>query len=339
MQYCNQLKENVHVMSTETNKTLMQQQLEELIKVGVGGKYKDTDNYVEEITNELDHEEEMLRGGTKRYNDSITDAKSKRQESNTLYGIVFQQKYIVRLSEMINEDVKAMQSGTAGNYQTALKLICQCLPTNAFDNGNFIDTNPSVWDSCSLIVLKNAIDGISDETTLNKLSIQIGTGLMQEARIIKFKYDNPKEYTNVKKRLTGKNVAQSRNKYQYKQKVWTYCMNKHQLEFDDWQKEGRLHLGVKMISYLEKLGLVRHQNRKLNKTKTITYVEATPKIIEEIKNFNIKNEALFPKYLPMIMPPRDWENPFVGGYYGRKFNETNNAKEIANALQFNKTNK
>ena len=68
-------------------------------------------------------------------------------------------------------------------------------------------------------------------------------------------------------------------------------------------------------------------------------MEATPKTIEEIKNFNIKNEALFPKYLPMKMPPRDWTSPFVGGYYGRKFNDTNNAEEIANALQSNKSNK
>ena len=325
-------------MSTET-KTLLQLQLEELIKVGVGGKFKDKNNYVDLVTKELEFEEGMLRGGIKRYNDSITDAKAKRQESTTLYGIVFQQKYIATLSELINEDVKLMTSGTAGNYQTALKLICQCLPPTAFDGTRFIETNSKVWDSCSLIILKNTIDGISDETTLNKLSIQIGTGLMQEARITKFKFDNKKEYNQVQKRLQGKNIPQTANRYQYKQKVWTYCMNKHKLAFDDWGKEGRLHLGVKMISYLEKLGLVRHQNRKLNKTKTITYVEATPKIIEEIKNFNIRNEALFPKYLPMMMPPRDWENPFTGGYYGKKFNETNNPTEIANALQHDKTNK
>ena len=328
-------------MSTQenTSKTLLQQQLEELVKVGVGGKFKDTNNYVELITKELEFEEGMLRGGIKRYNDSIVDAQQKRQESTTLYGIVFQQKYITTLSEMINEDVKQMTTGKAGNYQTALKLICQCLPPTAFENGVFIEDRPHIWDSCSLIILKNTIDGISDETTLNKLSIQIGTGLMHEARITKFKFDNKPEYQKVSKRLAGKNIPQNANRYQYKQKVWTYCMNKHNLAFDDWGKEGRLHLGVKMVSYLEKLGLVRHQNRKLNKTKTVTYVEATPKIIEEIKNFNIRNEALFPKYLPMLMPPRDWENPFTGGYYGRKFNSTNNPKEIANALQFSKTNK
>lgn len=328
-------------MSTqiEQPKSLMQQQLDELLKVGVGGKFKDKDNYVALVTKELEFEEAMLRGGVDRYNKSVNDAKAKHQESTTLYGLVYQQKYINELSTLINDDVKGMTKGEAGNHQTALKLICQCLPPTAFDNGVFLDNRSSVWDTCSLIALKNTIDGISDETTMNKLAIQIGTGLMHEARITKFKFDHKEQYNNVAKRLSGKNIPQNANRYQYKQKVWTYCMNKHGLAFDDWGKEGRLHLGVKIISYLEKLGLIRHQHRKLNKTKTVIYVEATPKVIEEIKNFNIKNEALFPKYLPMKMPPRDWSSPFVGGYYGRKFNQTNNPEEIARALQSNQSDK
>jgi len=327
-------------MSTQTEtKSLMQIQLEELIKVGVGGKFKDNNDYVEQVTKELEFEEAMLRGGMNRYNKTVTEAQTKHQESTTIYGIVQQQKYIPQLSEMINNDVKAMNKGEAGNYQTALKLLCQCLPPTAFKDGQFIDDRTTVWDVCSLISLKNAIDGISSETTMNKLAINIGTGLMHEARITKFKNDHKEQYINVAKRLSGKNIPQNANRYQYKQKVWTYCMNKHGLAFDDWGKEGRLHLGVKIISYLERLGLLRHQHRKLNKTKTVVYMEATPKTIEEIKNFNIKNEMLFPTYLPMKMPPRDWTSPFIGGYYGRKFNDTNNAKEIANALQSNKSNK
>lgn len=322
-------------MSDNNNqeKTLLQKQLDELLKVGVGGKYKDKDNYVSLVAKELEFEEAMLRGGIERYQKTVREAKVKGQESTTLYGLVFQQKYITTLSEMINDEISKMSNGEAGNYQTALKLLCQCLPPMAFEDGVFVDHRPRIWDSCSLIVLKNAIDGISDETTLNKLAIQIGTGLMHEARITKFKYDNPTEYKNVAKRLAGKNIPQTANRYHYKTKVWTYCMNKHQLAFDDWGKEGRLHLGVKMVAFLEKLGLVRHINRKLNKTKTVTYVEATPKIIEEIRNFNIRNEALYPKYLPMLMPPRDWENPFVGGYYGRKFNEINKPEDVVKDLQ------
>ena len=326
-------------MSAETHKTPLQLQLEELVKVGVGGKYKDKANYIKLIQDELEHEEGMLRGGSDRYNKNITDAKAKNQESTTLYGLVLQQKYINEVSNMINDDIKLMSSGHAGNHQIALKLICQCLPSTAFDKGVFLDNKPRIWDTCSLIILKNIIDGISDEITINKLSIQIATGLMQEARITQFKEQNRDSFNKTARKLAGKNIPQGIRRYKYKSKVWSYMMNRNGLVFDDWSNVQKLHLGVKMISYAEKLGLVKHQNRKHRKDKTITYVEATPKIIEEIKNFNIKNELLFPKYLPMIAPPRDWTSPFTGGYYGKKFNKENKPEEIANALQLHQTNK
>ena len=323
---------NKNSMSTSEQKTLLQQQLEELVKVGVGGKFKNqnTEDYVAKIEEEIAFEEAMIRGGINRYQKLIKDAVVDSQESTTLYGIVLQQKYITELSELINDEVKTMTSGVAGNRQTALKLLCQCLPKSAFINEEFITNNPNVWDTVSLIALKNVIDGISAETTLNKLAIKLGTALMLEAKITIFKDEEKEKYNQVAKRLTGKNIPQNANRYLYKRKVWTYCMNKHNLQFDDWSKENQLHLGVKIVSYCEKLGLVKHQNRKSNKIKTICYVEATPKIIEEIKNFNIKNEALYPKYLPMLMPPREWENPFVGGYYGKKHNyKQQSAKEIS----------
>jgi DNA-directed RNA polymerase len=327
-------------MSTEEQKTLLQQQLAELVKVGVGGKFQKNEDYTKKIEEELNFEEAMIRGGIDRYQKLIREAIQDSQESTTLYGIVLQQKYITKLSEMINREVNIMNNGEAGNKLTALKLLCQCLPKSAFVNEVFIDKQPEVWDTVSLIALKNIIDGISGETTLNKLAIKIGTALMLEARITIFKDEEKDKYNQVAKRLVGKNIPQNANRYQYKRNVWVYCMNKHNLQFDDWGKEGRLHLGCKMISYCEQLGLVKHQNRKRNRTKTITYVEATPKIIEEIKNFNISNESLYPKYLPMLMPPREWENPFVGGYYGRKHNyKQQSAKEISNTLSKSKEQK
>ena len=321
--------------SSVEQKSLLQQQLEELVKVGVGGKFKNqnTEDYVKKIEEEIAFEEAMIRGGITRYQKLIKDAVVDSQESTTLYGIVLQQKYITELSKLINGEVESMTSGVAGNRQTALKLMCQCLPKSAFIDEEFIPNNPNVWDTVSLIALKNVIDGISAETTLNKLAIKLGTALMLEAKITIFKDEEKDRYNQVAKRLTGKNMQQNANRYLYKRKVWTYCMNKHNLQFDDWSKENQLHLGVKIVSFCEQLGLVRHQNRKSNKIKTICYVEATPKIIEEIKNFNIKNEALYPKYLPMLMPPRDWENPFVGGYYGKKHNyKQQSAKEISQSI-------
>ena len=86
----------------EKQKSQLQLQLEELVKVGVGGKYVNNSNYNEQITEELQFEESMLRGGIDRYRKNVSNAVRKGQESTTLYGQVFQQKYITKLSECIN---------------------------------------------------------------------------------------------------------------------------------------------------------------------------------------------------------------------------------------------
>lgn len=321
-------------MSQNNQSDLTNQLLQELIKVGVGGKFKDNNDYVKKIQEELEFEEQMVRGAVQSYNNSNQDAQAKRQEGTTLYGLVWQKKYISKLSEMINDDVKTLMQGKAGRNNIATTLMCQCLPSKAFDNGVFLDNRPEIWDVCSLIILKNTVDGISTSITLNKLSILIGSALMIEAKITLFKEFNNKQYKQIAKRLQHyRDTGQKKSRYEHKLAVWNYFINKHGLIFDKWSKDERLHLGVKCLDYLNKLGLIIKQNRKTAKNKTICYVEATPKIIEEIKKFNIANQALLPKYMPMLMPPRDWDNnPFVGGYYGKRFNSENNAEEIATIL-------
>ena len=108
-------------MSTQDQKTLLQQQLAELMRVGVGGKFKsnNTEDYTNKITAELEHEEAMIRGGIQRYQKLIREAVKDNQESTTLYGIVYQQKYITKLSLLINQEIKNMIKGEAGNKQTA----------------------------------------------------------------------------------------------------------------------------------------------------------------------------------------------------------------------------
>ena len=96
------------------------EQLKELVKVGVGGKFKDTSDYTAKIQEELEFEEAMLQGGIDRFNKTIKEAIAKGQESTTLHGLVLQQKYITKLSLLIHGDIKVMETGGAGNRLTAL---------------------------------------------------------------------------------------------------------------------------------------------------------------------------------------------------------------------------
>ena len=49
----------------------LQKQLEELVKVGVGGKFKDTSDYTKRIQEELEFEDSMLQGGTDRFTKNV----------------------------------------------------------------------------------------------------------------------------------------------------------------------------------------------------------------------------------------------------------------------------
>ena len=61
-------------MSAETHKSALQQQLEELARVGVGGKYSNKEDQLKVIQDELEHEEAMLRGGMERYHIEVKNA-------------------------------------------------------------------------------------------------------------------------------------------------------------------------------------------------------------------------------------------------------------------------
>ena len=85
----------------------------------------------------------MIRGGINRYQKLIREAVKDNQESTTLYGIVYQQKYITKLSLLINQEIKNMIKGEAGNKQTALKLLCH---NTGWQARNIVTTSVLVVD-------------------------------------------------------------------------------------------------------------------------------------------------------------------------------------------------
>jgi len=223
-------------------------------------------------------------------------------------------------------------------------LLLQCLSQKDFlEDKSFIKDSHEVWCTVSLIALKNILDGISKLVTVNALAIDIGTSLEIEARLTLFKDVMPQKHKQLEGKINSRANKMNKNKRRYKQKVWIYFMNKNNLVWSEWAKADKLHLGCKIIEYFEREGLITHEDRKKLGYKTrrsILYVSPTTKLTQEIRNFNIHNEALIPRFLPMLMPPQKWSSPYSGGYYARKYNYQNKKpQEILNALQFRKRNK
>ena len=169
------------------------------------------------------------------------------------------------------------------------------------------------------------------------MSVKIANSLEKESRITSFQTKDNPTFTKIAKRMaSSKSIPMTENKYVYKKNVWVYYMNKANLEFAKWDKVERVHLGTKCIELASILGLVTCQTRKVARNKSIKYVEATSKLMNDIQKFNMSNEALHPEFMPMLMPPKEWSNFFDGGYYGKKYNKDNNLKEVSNALQSTK---
>ena len=125
----------------------MQEQLQELIKVGVGGKFRDSNDYLKKVEEELKHEEAMMRGGIERYNHLMQSAQNKGQESTTMYGLYTQQKYIGKLSFLIHAKIKKIETGQVGVHQVAIKKISQCLPKTAFySDTRKLRDDQSIWE-------------------------------------------------------------------------------------------------------------------------------------------------------------------------------------------------
>jgi DNA-directed RNA polymerase len=98
-------------------------------------------------------------------------------------------------------------------------------------------------------------------------------------------------------------------------------MSKHaetnpELEWEPWGDTTNLHLGMKCLDLLiEATGLFHYIMRCTRKNKRESYIEATPELQDLIQDRSAFFEVMQPLYLPTIIPPKPWVNPFSGGYH------------------------
>ena len=99
--------------------------LEKLVEVGVGGlapnkkpQIKDTGKYAKQIA----LEEEMVRGGILRYENSTKDSREGGRESNTAYGLHILKSHIEPLSKSINKGFHEAFEGKVGKKHSAIPL-------------------------------------------------------------------------------------------------------------------------------------------------------------------------------------------------------------------------
>ena len=125
---------------------------------------------------------------------------------------------------------------------------------------------------------------------------------------------------------TATNLIRMANKksdkgFDHKRHGLNHKMKADNVDIPYWSDTDRIHVGLRLIDVIIKdTGIIKLRS-EYTRRKTITYLQATDDTLEWIKAFNETHESNLPRHSPCIIPPKDWDSFFGGGYYSEHINK------------------
>ncbi len=238
------------------------------------------------------------------------------KESNNDYARAIMSHGITDLTKHINDFIERSNKGVAGRKATAVEIL------NQF---------PDI-DVVSFIVFKVVLDGASHIRTLTNVAIAVGSQLEDELRFTYYQKTDSYLYKNLEEHL--KDTHHSK----YRKTVVMQHYRKQGHIFKKLEKQAKLRLGLLMIDLMiNKIGLIKLSNNGKSKK----YIQLTDSAVEWINNQKLNKHIALPIYLPLVIKPKRWTDPFNGGYHTEKFNlkivKTNNKKHLNKIKKQNPT--
>jgi DNA-directed RNA polymerase len=253
---------------------------------------------------QVELEQEMQGLGAKRFFEEVTRAVQDGEESSTVYGQQLAKNTVLPLAEAIEqylEQTKENQAAHGRRTPIACKYLQQIDPKVA-----------------AFITVKTVIDCITVRRTLQKTAIAIASGIEDEVRFRLFEGQNKALWGKVTRDLDKRSKNQK-----HKRTVLIHSMNKAaakdvNLEWKEWGQQDKFHLGTRLLDLLEAhTDMLRVITLEEGKRTSSTVVEATETTMQWIEEKNSRCSLLSPVFLPTIIPPKPWTNPYEGGYHTR----------------------
>jgi DNA-directed RNA polymerase len=248
------------------------------------------------MTNDLYLTQEALEKESRaltvqRFEAQLTEKKQKEEESATYYGAPLMKRAIEPMVNAINARIAEAESGRAGPRMAAIPTL------KLFD--------PKV---VAFFTAKTVIDKLTSRTNkLQSVAVQIGKNLEDELRYQKFQELHPGLFHRM---MTKLDTTRSR-----KRQMLVSAYNRHCDAWQAWPEQLRLHLGMLLIDLFQQVtGFIEIVDKKEDRNKTSKIVVPSADVLAFIEKNHDAAQMLNPVYLPMVVPPADWESPRGGGY-------------------------
>lgn len=236
-------------------------------------------------------EEEMTTKGAEKYFRDVNNAKNRLNEDGTAYGQAILAHRLELVSEAIGKWKDTASKGAAGRFSNSYPLI-KDVPNHTL----------------AFLTMKNVLAGVSSLRTLQHVGVSIGVAVEDEVRFAQIREEERKKYDKI---VEG---ASKRSAYHYKHFYAVRSADRFST-WERWSRTDRLHVGTKLLDILmETVGIVEITHQKVEKNQSIKYVKARPETLEWIEKKNNVISMLRPVYEPMVVQPKDWVDPYSGGY-------------------------
>jgi DNA-directed RNA polymerase len=236
---------------------------------------------------QLKLEQEMIDIGVNKYRASLAKALETGTETTVSPQHKLLSACITPLADKIREEV--VSAGKAGRNKTALGLL---KATDA--------------DVISFITAQTVINAISVKLTTVNIERRITTMIKDYLLLDAFKKSNPNLYKFANKK------AQESSHQQYRINRMRHYADWNETDISE-HKASILTGAYLLETFIQTTGLVEKVNVKIG-GKTKQYIEASPQVVTWLEQAHKETELMSPYFLPMVVKPEPWTNPYDGGY-------------------------
>jgi DNA-directed RNA polymerase, mitochondrial len=242
----------------------------------------------------------MVGSGIKRYLTQTAAREEKNAASETSYGSAFVNSHLHTVASCIAEriDLASKNKQVRGApYWRAVANMDEY--TLAF------------------ITLRCCIDSSIKQTKLAELTLMIGRRIEDEVRLRQFRAMDEKLFNRSLKKLAQRGATE----YSFKLNSLVHTMNHTAdgeasgISYFKWPLDTRMQVGISLLdAAISSTGhFIKNTVRVGRKSHTV--IELSTELQEWIIHHKDSMSVLFPLWMPMIVPPRDWVGMKEGGFY------------------------
>lgn len=218
--------------------------------------------------------------------------KGSQDEGETLPGMRLLRQVTGTVEEAIVEFVEAAASGKAGPKHLAYPYIARMDPLQA-----------------AYIATRVAINGGVGRMKLQKVALSIADACEDHLALLALSTEKKGLYRKVEQQLRKSTSATHRTA------VYDRVIAKYSAKPVSWSQQEKMMLGMKLLDLVTyATGLVERVTMTERGHSTPVELHLTDRALELLGRGHAQCALLQPVHMPMLIPPKEWRNPYSGGY-------------------------